>query len=129
MRSGLFFQTWGSLMSLKSQTWDPQLKVPSGVHGAMDCDQKDFTPVWLWHHFLSGPNPTAACPLCHIGCWLDRELFTLPSYISVLVSWSIPESFATLLITGRTTSIIPFLSPFFKCKWFILLIPNFYNFS
>ena len=25
------FQAWGSLTSLKSQTWDPQLKVPPGV--------------------------------------------------------------------------------------------------
>ena len=22
----------------------------------------------------AGPYPTAACPQCHIGCWLDREL-------------------------------------------------------
>ena len=30
MLRGLFFQAWGSLMSLKSQTWDHQLKVPAG---------------------------------------------------------------------------------------------------
>ena len=24
-----------------------------------------------------GPYPKAACPKCHIGCWLVRELFTL----------------------------------------------------
>ena len=30
MLRGLFFQAWGSLTSLKSQTRDPQLKVPPG---------------------------------------------------------------------------------------------------
>ena len=30
MARGLLFQAWGSLMSLKSQTRDPQLKVPPG---------------------------------------------------------------------------------------------------
>ena len=27
---GLFFQAWGSLTNLKSQTWDTQLKLPPG---------------------------------------------------------------------------------------------------
>jgi hypothetical protein len=29
----------------------------------------------------SDPYPMAACPQCLISCWLDRELFTLLSYI------------------------------------------------
>ena len=31
-----------------------------------------------------GPYPTAGYTQCHIGCWLDRELFTLPSYVAVI---------------------------------------------
>ena len=30
------------------------------------------------------PYPMVACPQCHISCWLDQELFTLPSYKALL---------------------------------------------
>ena len=35
-------------------------------------------------NFCPGPYPMAVFPQRHIGCWLDRELFTLPSYIGIL---------------------------------------------
>ena len=30
-----------------------------------------------------GPYPIAAYPQCHSGHWLDREIFTLPSYMHI----------------------------------------------
>ena len=59
---GLFFQAWGSLTSLKSQTRYPQVKVPPG-----GLVLKIFTS-WKVHRRQSGLNPRI----------LDLEASTLP---------------------------------------------------
>ena len=44
------FQAWGTLTSLKSQTWDPQLKVPPGglvLKKSIDLSQVSTCEPWI----------------------------------------------------------------------------------
>ena len=50
MLRGLFFEAWGSLTSLKSQTWDPHLKVPPRglVLRIFTSWKKSIDLNWIW---------------------------------------------------------------------------------
>ena len=37
-----------------AENFSPCSYVVTGVHGAMDCDRKGYTPVWRWHQLLLG---------------------------------------------------------------------------
>ena len=48
------------------------------VHGAMGCEQTNFTLVWRWHQLPSGFLPSGR--LFRVSRRLDLELFNFPSY-------------------------------------------------
>ena len=51
-----------------------------GIGSSMGWDKKVLHKCVGDISSCLGPYPKAACPKCHVGCRLGRELFTLPMY-------------------------------------------------
>ena len=56
------------------------------VHGSMGYDQK------VLHKLLSGSQPNSRCPEFQVSCRLGQELFTLPTYIMIVLPRHIIEN-------------------------------------